>query len=345
MKILSSTLIAAAAIALLSSCGHNVSNESIVHEDGSIKKTISFYHRDPKKGESEKMMGVSEQTGWTKKDLPVDTASDEKAYQVQYTKAFESVDALNEEQGRYTDTTFRITSTFEKKFRWFYTYFYYSDTYHRINRMKLPIDQYVTPEDSAFVERLPAEGKKISLADSVHLALLNEKWFDKYGTAAIGDEYFDIVYDLMKSQNIDERWKDSIALHKDAMFNDLLDGDGKNAGSLIDLLDSLGVPLDYAFARREFAMRSKVIESKLAFISWASEGTYQHVIAMPGKVVSSNADSVIGNRLLYHPPVIKFLIMDHKLHATSRKLNLWAVITTVVILGLTIVLFARRRKE
>lgn len=346
MKILNKILRALLAMALLAACDHRVCNETVVNEDGSIHKIFSFYQGNPKDLESEKMIGLSEGSGWTRKALHVDTAASKKAYQVQYEKTFPSVGAMNSELGRHTDSTLQITGSFETRFRWFYTYFDFSETYHHVNKMKLPIKKFVTAEDSAFVERLPAEATRISQADSLHLWLLNEKLFDRYGTEAIVDEYFNIAIGLMRSQDIQSNWEDTLAMRKELLFDALLREQNNNTSAiLLGLMDSLGVPMDYAIAQRELYGKSKALESKVGFIAWAIEGSFQHMITMPGQVVHSNADSIIGKRLMFRPPVTKFLFMDHVLSATSRKLNYWAVITTLILLVFTVLLFIRKGKR
>jgi hypothetical protein len=315
---------------------------------------ISFNGNAGKLAETEKMLGLSEMKGWTRTSKQTtDSATDERTttssivsqdvkYTVQYTKTFPTTEAINAEFGQYSDTTLQVTSTFEKQFRWFYTYLYYSETYHPINKMDMPIDLYITSEDSAFVERLPAEGRKITPADSLQFTMLHDKLFDKYGTAAIMDEYIRIVLDIMRSQNTETRWQDTLATHKAALFEALVNENSREADVLLDHMDSLGIPLDYNVARREFRAKSKHVESKVSFIAWASEGTFKNSIAMPWDVVSSNADSVSGNRLFFNPPVIKFTFKEYKLHATSRKMNYWAVIVSIAMIGLTIVLFVRK---
>ena len=213
MKIvnLSNISIAILLLLMLSSCENQVMVETTVNEDGSIDKMFTLYKSDSAgKATLDQTFGVSEAKGWTKvvsradkkmangKSTPsiggqTTEGTSSKLYQVTYTKVFPSTNAMNDEMAIYTDTTLQITAAFEKRFRWFYTYIDYSETYHPVNKLKLPIDTYITPEDSIFIERLPAEGDKISKADSNQLRILNDKLFEKYGTPAIMEEYLEIV--------------------------------------------------------------------------------------------------------------------------------------------------------
>lgn len=330
-------------ILLLSSCGHNVSNETTVYEDGTVDKTFVFYQRDGNVGESRKMFRLSPATGWKERKNSLENSGNDSAFQIMYSKTFPSVDVMNLEFAQVSDSTFQVTSTFEKKFRWFYTYLYYSETYHPINKLKLPINQYITPEDSAFVERLPGEGQLISHADSIYLTQLNNKLFDQYATDAIMDEYMKIALEVMQSQNIEKRWVDTLQQHRDMMTKLVLSQDTSNsvAPIILKYMDNLGIPLDYSAAKTEFQKRSTSLDTRITFMSWAAEGTYRNIFNMPWEVTATNADSVSGNRLVFSPPTIKFLFKPYTMHATSRRMNYWAVIATIALAGFTIFLYIR----
>lgn len=363
MKIANLFNILFVAMLMLSSCDNDVTVETTVNEDGSIDKMITLYRSDSTKNATfDQTFGVSEARGWTKviartndevandssikisgaKTAEAGTSSEQ--YQITYTKVFPSSDAINEEMAIYTDTTLQVTTKFEKCFRWFYTYLYYSETYHPVNKLKLPISNYVTPEDSIFIERLPGEGEKISKSDSIQLSILNDKLFEKYGTPAIMDEYLEIMIGLMHSQNIDKRWDDTLQMHKRALFERMLKEQNIEGDYLPNKMDSLGIPLDYTIARKEFAFKSKKLERKLSFISWAADGKYRNIVNMPWEVIQTNADSINGNRLTWNPPVMKFLFKKHTLHATSRKMNYWAVVVSALAIVFTIILFIRKRR-
>ena len=149
----------------------------------------------------------------------------------------------------------------------------------------------------------------------------------------------------MRSQNIEKRWEDTLQMRKRELFERMLKEQDIDGDYLPDKMDSIGIPLDYAVARREYAIKSKQLERKLGFISWAADGKYTNIVNMPWEVVQTNADSINGSRLLWNPPVMKFLFKKHTLHATSRKMNYWAVVLSALAVVFTITLFIRRRKH
>jgi len=329
-------------VLVLASCEHDVAMETTVHEDGSLDKVFVFENEDASKN----IVGLTEKTGWTKsvkqKENKPDTVKGKEVI-VTFRKTFASAQEANTELAISSDTLFRVSATFEKKFRWFYTYLYYADTYHAVNRMKLPVNDYVTPEDYAFIDRLPAEGKPISKADSLYLSELNKKLFDIYGLKAIYEEYFSINVDLIKKYQLEARWLDTLNQHKNDLFVRMERSKDIEDNFMLDYMDSLHIPLPYKELAKEYKVLSKPVESKTRFISTANDGKYVHRINMPWTVINTNADSVINNQLVWRPPVIKFLIKDYTMYAEARQMNYWAVAVSAVLVGLTIYVFARKR--
>jgi hypothetical protein len=332
-------------VILFTSCEHQVATKTTVHEDGSLDKTIIFEKKDSV-NEGKNYLGLSAKNGWAKtiQNSPTNTAENkEKDSLITMKKTFSTVDEANAELATPNDTLFRMTSKFEKSFRWFYTYIDYSDTYHSLNRMKLSGDDYFSPEDFAFIDRLPAEGKIISKADSVYLKNLNDKIYDQYGMRAYFQEYYDILLDLVKQEPAAASWTDYLIKNKESVYQKVTTGEDIPDDFILLLADSLKIPLKNARTSELYITRSKLLKRKTEFISWASEGKYTHSIEMPWTVISSNADSVINNQLFWKPTAVKFLLKDYTMHAKARKLNLWALVVSGIVIAFTVFLFLRRR--
>ncbi|MEQ1584277.1 MAG: hypothetical protein ABL895_00235 [Cyclobacteriaceae bacterium] len=327
----------------LSACGHNVSMETTVHEDGSLDKKIVLETEDTTKN----FLSISGGSGWKMKAHLIDSANNKsessKKWRVGFQKNFTSSEEANAELATPSDTLFRVSSTFDKKFRWFYTYAYYADTYKAINRMALPPDDYIAREDYAFIDRLPAEGQTISKADSFYLSELNKRIFDVYGLRAIYETYYELDVKLIKESGLENRWIDTLNKHKENLYALLVKQQDLPDNFIYKTMDSLGIPFPFDKMENRYAELYKETESKTNFISHASEGKYTHVINMPWTVVRTNADSVSGNRLQWNPPSVKFLLKDYTMYAEARKVNFWAFGVSALVLFFTGYLFWRRR--
>jgi hypothetical protein len=167
-------------LTILSACEHDINMETTVHSDGSLDKTIRLSNTDS----LQNILGLRQEDGWiqtvqeveldeddelpyfgtkpAEPSSPKDSAARETKEIRSFQRHFSSAEEANTALATPIDSLFRVTSTFEKKFRWFYTYIYYADTYHAINRMGYPATNYTTAEDYAFIDRLPGEGKRIT---------------------------------------------------------------------------------------------------------------------------------------------------------------------------------------
>jgi hypothetical protein len=237
---------------------------------------------------------------------------------------------------------FRITSTFEKKFRWFYTYIYYADTYHALNRLDYKADDYLTPEDYAFIDRLPGEGAPISKADSFYLGELHKRIFDVYGARAFFEAYYNLGVQVMQENKIESRWLDTLNHHKEDIFRMMNDKKDLEDDFMLGVMDSLKIPLPYETIRKTYQEKYHTLDLTTNFISTANDGNYKHRINMPWTIVKTNADSTAGNSAFWSPPPIKFLLKDYTLYAEARKLNWWAVAISVIVIGFTLYLFFRK---
>jgi len=328
-------------VLLLASCDHDVTMETTVHPDGRLDKVITFEQTD-----SLNIMGLDSRNGWKKTYKPQKHVNDSvKSNDVTiiYEKSFASAEEANQELATPIDSLFRVTSTFNKNFRWFYTYLYYADTYHALNRLSYPITDYVTPEDYAFIDRLPAEGKPISKADSLQLTQLNSKLYDIYGLRALYEEHFAIALTVLKQEAVAQAWQDTLVAHKERIFQTIKEKKDIEDDYLLKEMAALKIPLDTKKASQQYEVLLKDLEKKLFVISNASNGKYTHIINMPWDVVKTNADSTAGRRLIWNPPPIKFLIKDYTFYAESRQLNYWAIALTGVLIGFTVYLFLRKK--
>ena len=325
---------------LFSSCEHPMTLETEVHEDGTLDKTITF-----EKGDSSlitnNIFGIDSTKEWSAEivELPVErkeNGSDKIQYKTIFKKHFESVDQLNSELNTSSDTLFRIKSTFDKKFRWFYTYIRYTETFLPINRFKmLSPEDYLNEEDNQFINRLPGEGKRISKADSLYLQMLNVKIGDYYTNMAIFNEEFEIMKELVKRSNLENKWMDTLIRKKEFIYNHIEKMKGEPDFAL-QIADSLHIPLNREKATKDAYALAKDLNSRISFMGFANDGKYTNIINMPWKVVNSNADSVVGNKLLWRPLVTKFQFKEYQMYAESRKLNRWALGVSGLLVLLTL---------
>jgi hypothetical protein len=176
------------------------------------------------------------------------------------------------------------------------------------------------------------------------MTMLNEKIYEHFAIRGIFEEQFEAVLASLK-QTDQVKWTDSLTRNKEKMFvilnrrkDDLPDE------FTLQLLDSIGIPRE-TIDQSVYDAENARIKSKIDYMSSAIEGKFTHVISLPWNIVESNADSVAGDRLVWQPPVIKFMLQDYKMHATSRKPNYWAMILSATVVIVTILAFIKVRRN
>jgi hypothetical protein len=325
-------------------CEHPIRMETKVHEDGSLDKIIELEKADSG-NLTRNIFNINATKGWSAEIKRADsdsmTSGDE--FKIRFEKQFASVEEANQDLKNEPDTLFSIESNFDKSFRWFYTYIRYSETFRRIDRLKkVKGEDYFNQEDRSFINRLPGEGVTISKADSFYLQTLNKKIFQDYGRMGMFREYLDIMAEVIK-RNIGDNWVDSLYKESEYIFYKLEDMEGDPFFAM-KMMDSLNIPLPKEIAESEFKNASEDLNSRISFMGYARDGKYTNIIEMPWTIIASNADSVAGNSLYWRPLVTKFAIQDYEMYAEVRKLNVWTIFVSLIVVGFTFWLFLRSKK-
>ena len=321
-------------------CENPIRMETKVHEDGSLDKTIVLDKADSSKAVSNHF-GVNQTNDWT---TSISNSNiDSRKLEITFQKKFASARESNQDLNKTSDTLFCIESNFEKQFRWFYTYISYSETLRPIDRFKkINPEDYFNQEDRSFIDRLPGEGTAISKADSVFLHQLNEKIYDRYANDALYFEFYEVLARVINENALDKKWINKLSSSKEMIYKKIDKWDGES-NLAVQIADTLGIPLQAEKAASDLTELSKDISSRVKFMGYARDGKYTNIIEMPWAVINSNADSVAGNRLYYRPLPTKFAIQSYTMFAESRKLNIWAVVVSLLIVGATIIVLTRRK--
>ncbi|HTH54499.1 MAG TPA: hypothetical protein VL728_00550 [Cyclobacteriaceae bacterium] len=338
-------LIICACAILIISCENPMTFRTKVNEDGSLDKTITFEKAEEKVA-TNNIYGISEKNGWATKVNSLESSTEkakDKKFRIELNKHFASDQELNKELDNTNDSLFHVHSQFEKKFRWFYTYIRYSETIRPINRFKMvsPRD-FFNQEDSLFIQRLPAEGKPISKADSLYLQILNEKINDRFATLAIFKETIILIEAIVRKNTSDKKWLDTLSKNWELVYK-LIENDQKVENLIPKVFDTLSIPVDRLKAAKDFDSLSKELTSRTHFMSFARDGKYLNAFEMPWDIVSSNADSLAGRNVYWKPLVNKFALSPYEMYAECRKMNWWAVAISAGIVFTTLILLWKKR--
>jgi hypothetical protein len=246
-----------------------------------------------------------------------------------YSKTFASVDQLDKELVKASKI--KSSATLEKKFRWFYTYFYYTEIYKKTNPFKqLPLDKFFSA------------GEIDSLNTGLLSKGLSKKVDDVFGKCIL-EEFTDSVSSAAKKYSIYDENK--IRLLREAIQSD----EPYNSDMLLNDLEKIYGSKSVRVMKPDIDRIFKNIETKIEnYINPSTDISFTANIIMPGLILNTNAGSVEGNKLTWKPGSENYIFTDYKLTAESRVVNTWAVLITgllvvLLILVLLIPIFRKRR--
>lgn len=232
----------------------------------------------------------------------------------------------------------KVNYHLEEKFRWFYTYYTYTESYPKIDtKFKTPVDSFMTKEEASYWFTGEPNIYKGMNGIEVREAIgeLEDKynhWFAKN----MWDNEFEVLlahYDLMKHPPVTF---DSLAKCQNELFNSKI-RDDKDF--------NMEKVLNGYFKTNAFSIYWKTKESPLKkhekdfeeqeFVSLFTKA-FDYKLCMPGRI--SPKDNVVmnGDTINWKLTAYRMLYDDYVITAESRKANIWAFIVSGLILALAI---------
>lgn len=224
----------------------------------------------------------------------------------------------------------------QPKFRWFYTYYTYSATYESLaQQLPVPLDFYLTKDEQQILLQGDTDAfegmngiEQYNRLDDI--AERFEQWYQQCE--------FKITFDALCehiSDSEDSKYTSALPTIREDLFamakkkNKL----GNITSTLIAELLDKHFKTDFfsAFLSNYDNEVEKRIEDKARLLT-LFENSLAFSIAMPGKVIETNATLRDGNSLLWKIDAYRFLAHDYVLQAQSRELNVWALALTLFLL-------------
>jgi hypothetical protein len=244
-------------------------------------------------------------------------------------KRFDDVNQMNNEYKRPNKEG--IDLKFEKKFRWFFTYFIYQETYKPCFQIqRIPIQSFLTKEE--YVQYENGDTSKAF-----------KKRMDEFLMENIFEEFYSQLIDSVKSlhdpsipASIFIAKKQEIDFHK-------MEHTTKDIVQYLEKV--LGLKLKSKLERQIDGV-TKSIDAKVQFMINAG-GDFSNEVVMPGIVLNTNANTVEGNKVVWHFNEDKFTFISYTMNVESRIANPWATYATgaaVIVLVVFLMVPRLRRK-
>lgn len=226
----------------------------------------------------------------------------------------------------------------EKKFRWFYTYYTYTETYPKIDtKFKTLVDSFMTKEEATYWftgEPNIFKGMNgIEIREAI--GTLEDKynhWFSKN----LWDNEFEVLlsnYDLMKNPPVTV---DSLAKSKDDLFKSKVkdDKDFNMEKILNGYFKTEAFSIFWETKESPLKKHEKDFENE-DFVALFTE-EFHYNLCMPGRISPKENVVMNGDTLNFKLTAYRMVYDDYVIAAESRKANIWAFIVSGLIVVLAI---------
>ncbi len=320
------------------------------HPDGSLTRVVEF--RSSKKDFDPGDLCTPVDSTWqitvTRDSLQGDG---EYPYRVRAERQYLTVDGLNEEYKNNSSvlSAVRREVSFEKKFMWFYTFYYYQETVYRVFPKK-DLDKYLTDEDLLLLKGDPSFREKMAAMDSAAVDSLTEL---ALGHLALwtGDRMFDLLYagmqEVVSSHPAGDLTParllaagDSLRILYRQAYTDIPAGDKRFRQYF---QKKLGQDPDTLIARYPGTFK-KYVNLTEDILSLVYFGSYRNRITLPGKLFDANGVVDKDGSVSWQVVPVVYLSQDQDMFAASRVSNLWAWLIAGVIILFAVVLWLPRKK-
>lgn len=297
-----------------------------------------------------------------------DSLSEKSQYVYEASRTFASIDELN--SWLATDTsigTIKPVASLKKKFRWFYTYYEYSEIYPMtFPFQKIPLDSFLTGIEQSEImddDRIAYSSKDKKMvwkvkdteyiytsADSIEMKKISEQCQQKlsnWANASIIEDYLDVLNKHFKNEPAVR----AISREKAALIDVVYKKFDFRITEFVSavLLNAIGDSITGLSGLQQLYERNPDVfdefERKITKAKdFGVNDSYTHTLGLPGKVYGTNSEKVGSSEMEWELEPMYFALKDYEMKASSRKANPWImVLSGLLAVGLIWVIFARRK--
>lgn len=371
-------IIAAAVVLLMTSCYDDSQMLTIVNEDGTCSREMSF-HPSPDAvmaplSEEINNNGLRFKSDWQRTWSVVGDSvrhacpitqeqwdSLQRAFPQQlvaskilmHTKRdFQSVSEMSDSLTEVGDHVFKATGSLEKHFKWFYTDYVYTETFIIAimdQLFPIPLDRFVSADTASYwFTGLPNLAEDMSGTEQKELLdeiePLMSKWLNANTFSYIYTYIANVFWKDIKTPPVS---KEQFLANQDAIIMSPAVRDME----LFNATEQVGKILKDYYHTDAFSPLFKddkhwdrILDHQYMSYKYILAMKHQYDLVMPGRVLDSGIGKLDGSVIHYKFSGERLIPHDYVITATSRVTNVWAFIVTILIIVLAIGSFFIRKK-
>ncbi|MBN2000552.1 hypothetical protein JW935_23590 [candidate division KSB1 bacterium] len=300
-------------------CGcREISVTTTVNTDGSLERVVTT---GDSSGVANSVYPIPTDSSWTitYHETKDDSDNVEKKYKA--VKTFKNIAELNKYLECKGDTIPRmgIKVDLNKKFRWFYTFFEYTETYKSFNQFhKLPPADFFTVEE---IELIKAGIDSGSIEDRL------EEWQGH----SIFEEFYQPFLEYVEKLGDSQLTPESVRSHREEMLKIVDEEEPADVEDFLKKLETILAAPSVWKLENEIKTMYDDISKKIDYMGNFYTIDFTNTVQMPGLLIDTNAPTVEGNKVTWNFESVRFYVYDFEMKAVSRVVNKWTFLVTVVI--------------
>ena len=304
-----------------------------LNEDGTIYRSIIYESKKDRPPMASIFGDLDEK--WFYEFLPLDSLRASPS-RIKLHRQFGSIEEMNAIMNHDVDTLWQIDSELNSTFKWFFTYHQFSDQYSAFDRLRfVDYNDFFTEEDHHFIDRI--QYGELTKADSLYLEVLEGRITEQYVVQSYKFELRAALKYLFTERTI-PNWIDSIGKILDKL--EIVETDLED-DLMATLLHDFSLPLDSSVVSNSITTHMKDFSDRLGFMENISSIRLEHIIELPGMIISSNAHFTNHNMATWKPRSITYFFKPLRMYATYFTVNWWAVALSVLFVLMTIYAFLK----
>ena len=322
-------------ILAMQSCIH-IRITSEIHRDGSITKTISL------EGSREEILESSTfgliDSGWDTVWTEIDKDKTKLVASHTFSNDQQMNKLLNPEDT--SSIQLRTESRLKKKFRWFFTYFDFTETLLPVNPFKrLDWKQYLSAEEVRLIGLEDDHKKADSLFNEEEYGK-TEKKLEGFLIESIYTEIYEILLQSLSQSSAPDSLIELVEEHRTDIRTHLEEsGDLETAseiiGQLVTYLEAEAILEWVELNSKDF----QLFDRKMHFFNKLIEDDYSFAIRMPGLLMETNSATVEGSESQWEPNLFDFYFTGYPMKSETRVINKWAFVLSGIILLIALMSF------
>lgn len=233
----------------------------------------------------------------------------------------------------------------EKKFRWFFTFYKYSETYPKFNKFnRVPIDSFLKKDEiSMYLGDNPKFPKELNGREIKDL--LND--IDTRSNLWLNQSFFEEYYRITKKNlHLIKGFKmDSVkfANFKDSVAKSMKEPFDRDSRKFLKVLDNYYKVKIFSTLPDSNRLFQELELFKNNF-ELPFTATLSLNLVMPGKMINAGQRPTKGDTAIWNVDVYRFYLSDYTVYAESRVTNVWTfIVSGIFIIGVVLSFFVKRK--